>query len=184
VARGGRAIHLRVRTVAAILLLVSLGLQPACGYRVPHRGSVSPEAPKVAIETLENDSSEPGLELMVTDAIRRELLARGGMRLVSHPHEADLVVEGSVMPVETRTQSFSSVVLALEYTLTLSLDLELRRADGKIVTLDPLALRDREIYLVSADVEAGRKNRQEALRRVSVLLASRVIDAVDRELLP
>jgi hypothetical protein len=170
-----------VRVAIAILLWMHLAL--GCGYQVLRRGTASPEARRVAIETLENDSTEPGLELMVTDAIRRELLSRGGVLLVSDPGDADLVVEGRVMPVQTRTQSFSSVVLALEYTLTLTLDLKLRRADGRRLDLDPLSLRDREIYLASADVEAGRKNRQEALRRVAGLLASRVLDAVDRELL-
>ena len=44
------------------------------------------------------------------------------------------------------------------------------------------SMRDRwgetEIYLASSDVEAGRKNREEALRRISQILAGRIVEAI------
>ena len=40
------------------------------------------------------------------------------------------------------------------------------------------ALTGTELYLASADLEAGRKNRREALRRVADVLAARVHDAL------
>ena len=38
-----------------------------------------------------------------------------------------------------------------------------------------------EIYFASADLEATRKNRSEAIHRVAGLVAERVVDAVDLE---
>lgn len=153
-----------------------------CGYRPLRYQDASGERPRVAIETLENDTFDAGVDLIFTGAIRREFLSRGGLRLVTDPKKADLVVKGVIDSIRTRSKSVSSVVLALEYTMTVTLDLRFERRDGIDIDLDRNTFRDSEIYLASADVEAGRKNREEALRRVAGLLATRVRDAVDREL--
>ena len=92
--------------------------------------------------------------------------------------EADLVISGRVLPIWASARSFSSVVQALEYELTLALELHVTKADGSEVAIDPRATRETERYLASADVEALHKNRQEALRQAAALLAGRVYDAL------
>ena len=155
-----------------------------CGYRFVGYAGAREAGRSVAVRTLGNESSEPGVEMMVSDALRRQVLRRGALRLVRDADDADFVVTGSVLPILTTARSFSSVVLALEYTVTLALQLDIAKSDGSRRALDPSSLRESEIYLASADVEIGRKNREEALRRLSVLLASRVHDVLDEELLP
>jgi hypothetical protein len=39
-------------------------------------------------------------------------------------------------------------------------------------------LRARESYLASADIEVQRKNREEALRKIAVVLAARIHDVI------
>ena len=53
--------------------------------------------------------------------------------------------------------------------------------DGREVKGDPHELRESERFLSSGDAEAQRKNRQEALHRVSRLLAARFLDHLDEE---
>ena len=65
------------------------------------------------------------------------------------------------------------MAFALEYQVEMRLALTAQRTDGTRIALDPDALRDWELYLTSADVEAERKNRDEALRRLSTVLAER-----------
>jgi len=149
-----------------------------CGYAFVRYGGGLGEVRSVAVNTPRNDSYEPGVEFVVADALRREFLRRRGVRLVENPHEADLVLSGRVLPIRARGRSFSSVILALEYELTLALDLKATKADGSEVEIDPRALRETERYLASADVEALNKNRQEALRQAAALLAGRVYDAL------
>lgn len=132
----------------------------------------------VAVATPENASYEAGVEFIVADALRREFLQRRAVRLVEDPASADLVLSGRVLPLEVSGQSFSSVVLALEYELTLTLELQALRRDGSEVPLDARSLRETERYLASADAEALRKNREEALRRAAQVLAGRVYDAL------
>lgn len=155
-----------------------------CGYRlagVPSTGGpAGAPVATLAIPVLANDSSEPGVELLVTDAFLAEFLRRGEFRLVDDPERADWVLRGNVLPLVTSGESFSSVILALEYTVTLRLALELDPGggDAEPVRFDPAMLQYSEIYVASADLEALRKNREEALRRSAQALAERVHDAL------
>lgn len=164
---------------------VALLLAPlACGYQWVRYGGVLGEVRRVAVVTLENESFEPGIESLVTDALVREFLRRGAVELVEDPRAADLVLSGSVQPVETHRRSFSSVVFTLEYEVSLRLDLEARLRDGQELEMDPAALSESELYLASADIEATRKNREEALRRLAGVLAARVHESLARRLGP
>ena len=154
------------------------GALSGCGYRLVGAGLGDVGA--IAIRTPENDSREPGLELVVADALRRELLRRDGTRLVEDPSRASLVVSGRVLPVPRNSRSFSSTVLTLEEEVVLRLDLSVARSDGSEIGLE--ALEESERYLASADIEAHRKNRDEALRRVAVVLASRFFDVLGESL--
>ena len=157
----------------------------ACGYTVERAASAAaPDAPRLAIETLANDSAEPGLERMVTEALRREWLRRGRFRLVGDPAGADFVMSGRVRPLLIQTRTLSSVVLALEQTVWLQIDLEVLGPASSARVLPGRLLRESEIYFASADLEATRKNRSEALRRVAGLVAERAADLVDREVVP
>jgi hypothetical protein len=60
----------------------------------------------------------------------------------------------------------------------MTLSLEVDAALGGSVSLDGAALSGTELYLASADVEAARKNRREALQRISDVLAARIHDAL------
>ena len=128
---------------------------------------------------IRNDSPEPWLDRIVTDAIRREMDARGGISLVNQPDNADLVMRGRVLPLQILSRSFSSFAAALEYSVTIELDLEILRSSGDIVHLDPLMLSDSEVYLASADIETTRTHKLEALRRLSDLLAGRIADSIE-----
>jgi hypothetical protein len=159
-------------------VVMALLALPGCGYRLVGGERGLSDIRSVAIETPRNDSFQPGLEYLVADALRRELLRRGAADLSDDPAAADLVVTGSVRPLYIRAASLSSVVFALEYQVTLSLQLVAQRRDGTELPLEERALSESEHYLASADVEAQRKNQQEAVRRLAQVLAARFFDAI------
>ncbi len=156
----------------AITLAPMLGL--GCGYSFVRSGDALGDVRTVSIATPSNETVEPGAEYVVADALRREFLRRGTLRLVEDPSLADLALSSHVRGLYSQASSVDSVVLAIEYQLTLELDLEARRRGGSEVPLDLGALRESERYVVSADVEVTRKNRQEALRQLASVLAGRV----------
>jgi outer membrane lipopolysaccharide assembly protein LptE/RlpB len=158
--------------------MLAIVLATGCGYSLVGAGGSLGDVHTIAIPALRNDSWEPGAEYVVGDALRREFLRRQGVRLVEDTSRADLVLDGRVRTVRSRAATVDSLVLALEYEVTIELDLEARRADGRKVPLDRESLRDSERYLASADQEATRKNRTEALRRVASVLAGRAYTAL------
>lgn len=158
---------------AGLALCIGLLLTPAgCGYRLA-AGDLH-DVGSIAVVTPSNEAGEPGLELVVADVLRRELLRRSGARLAERPESAGVVVRGRILRMETSARAFSSVVLALEYETTLELELRAER-DGKLLVAGTRLL-DSERWLASADVESQRRNRDEAVRRVASVLAARFVD--------
>jgi len=154
-----------------------------CGYQFVRYQSAGVESRQIAVVTLQNDSQEAGVELLVSEALRHEILQRGGLELVSDPDDADLKLSGRVLPVRTRSRSFTGVVLAREYEVTLRLDLRVDSAAPDVRSMEREEFEASEIYLASADAAVLRKNRREALRYLSGLLARRIHDSIDRNVL-
>jgi hypothetical protein len=160
----------------------------ACGYHstlapAPEPGASGAVAgsarSRVTVLALKSDSPEPWLDRIVTDALRREVGGRARLLLTDDPATAELQVRGRIRPLDINSRSFSSFVAALEYSLTLALDLEVVLESGDVVRLDPVMLSESDSYLASPDIEVTRTNRLEALRRISDLLAGRVADAIE-----
>jgi hypothetical protein len=164
--------RLRLMLLAAVLLPFA-----GCGYEVIKYPSDRSSAPGVAIQNFVNDSFEPGFEFMLTDALRKEFARRGALRITSQLDSASYVLGGRVLAIDTGRRSFSSVVLALEYEIRVQMELELIRP-GTPIGLDGRVISESELYLASADVEATRKNRQEALRRIASMMAVRIHDVM------
>jgi lipopolysaccharide assembly LptE-like protein len=161
----------------ALAVLAFVGIA-GCGYTVVG-GSGAPVLGRVAVRTPENGSGHAGVELLVADALRREVLRRSGAQLVEDESSADWVVSGRVLPLKVSPASLSPVVLTLEYQVNLALELSARARDGREVKGESRELRESERFLSSGDAEAQRKNRDEALHRVSRVLAARFLDRLD-----
>ena len=170
------------------LWLIALALIPLagtrCGYKFIDYSESIPGLGSVAVQTFKNDSYEPGVEFVVADALRREFLRRGAVVLVDDAIDADLVVSGVVESIVTRARSFSSISLALEWEVVLQLAVYAERSDGTRTRLDEDATLATERYLASADIEATRKNRNEAIRTMALGLAAHVHDMLYELYLP
>jgi hypothetical protein len=167
-----------VRPASAFLVaVVFLGFLGGCGYRVvsyPERADVV----GVAIQNFDNESFDYGYEMVLADALRKEFARRGAWKLVNDPERAEMVIDGSIRPINTGRRSFSSVVSTLEYEVGVLLRVNVQRPGDVQLGVDSRILRERELYLASADVEVTRRNRDEALRRVANVLAQRVHDVL------
>jgi hypothetical protein len=166
---------LRTALVAALALLAG-----GCfaGYEIVRYKNALGDVRTVAVRGLANESFEPGVEAIVSDALVGEFLRRGALEVVDDEEAADLRINGAVEEVQIQSRTFSSIQFALEYAVTLRLRLDITRRDGTKVAIDDRSLQESELYFASADVETMRKNRVEAMRRVAGILAGRLHDSI------
>lgn len=187
--KGTRVVYLAAmrglsHRLASWLLVAAHLLSLGCGYQLVTYADRLGDARRVAIQPLVNDSFEPGLESLMADAFHREFERRGALRVVTDPASADLVVGGAIDSLETHSRSFSSIQFALEYEMRLRLEMAVTRPDGTPVPIDQGAFVESELYFASADLEVTRTNREEALRRLAGLMASRLHDALYERIQP
>jgi len=166
------------------LALLGAILSLGCGYKLVRRSDAPGDVRRVAIQGLTNETFEPWADSVVSDAIYREFLRRGTLRIVDDPAAADLVITGVVAELVSRRRSFSSIQFALESELRLSLEILVVRPDGTEVPVDNSMLRETELYFASSDVEAGRTYKQEATARLAAVLAGRIHDALTERITP
>jgi hypothetical protein len=154
------------------LLIVS-----GCGYSfVDERAVFGPGVRSIEIRAFENRSAQPGYEQVIADALSEEFARRGALEPVHAGGHGELLLEGRIEEVRVRPRSFSSVALAVEDTVELRVAVEVRRSgDGGLVwKRDDLRLS--ELFLSSPDPNVQVSNREQALRRLSALLAERIHD--------
>jgi len=162
--------------VARVCFLLALG---ACGYRpLDGRGVFGPDVHTIEVEAFENKSREPGLEQQVADALMEEFARRAWLEpvLQGQVSSPDLVMTGLLRTADVRSNSYSAGGLALEERVEVNFDVSVRqRASGDVVYRHP-GFSVTEVFLSSADPQVYASNKEQALRRVSSVIAERVHD--------
>ena len=134
----------------------------------------------VDVITFENNTLEPGIELMLGSALRSEFARPGLVRGVGKATSPDYTLEGQVKSVTTSSRTLTTQIRAIEFTVVVRIEpILVRNADGQKLKLDRLSRSANEVYLASFDLEISRKNREEALRRIAAVLADRIYDDVE-----
>jgi len=119
----------RTRLVILIALLIGAAVAlPGCGYGLAGRTVSLPDHVKViAVPMLTNRTANPGVDQIVTEALRNELQGRGRWRIVPDASGADVdaVVTGSVNSV-VPTPTALNQGQATRVALTVSASIELK----------------------------------------------------------
>ena len=129
-----------------------------CGYSL-----WSPPETGVAVCSLENRTKRAGVDLIFTQALREELLARG-FRLCP-PQEACYLLRGEVRGLERSAISFTRADYAQEYRLRARVDLWVTNPQGELI-LHP-QLEEEGEYLVVSDLATTEENEEQALRELA-----------------
>jgi len=167
-----------------MLAVATLSIAMAgCGYHVVGRSSTLPSAWKtIAVPAFVNRTSHYRIELVFTQAVIREFLARTKYRIVQNEADADAVVHGEVLTIETSPILFDATtgqVTTMLVTVHTKLDL-VSRGDQKVVYKnDDMVFR--EEYQISSDVNSFFEEQNPALERMSRDFASQVVaDVLER----
>ncbi|MFQ5560188.1 MAG: LPS assembly lipoprotein LptE [Nitrospinota bacterium] len=100
----------------------------SCGYTlVGHGRTLSPSIRSIAIPILENGTSEPNIEVTVSNVLVTEFILDGRLK-VSKRAEADLVVEGTVHHYDLLEVSFDVNNKVETYRLELGLNVSVKNS--------------------------------------------------------
>jgi outer membrane lipopolysaccharide assembly protein LptE/RlpB len=123
---------LRLALIPVVLCVQTLA---GCGYHLVGEKLELPENVRsLSVGTINNRSREYGLEKALAFALEREIHERGHLRMVEDPGGGDAVLTGTIRDLRVRPVAFDSNDQALQYEMTLILDLTLtRQNDGRVL---------------------------------------------------
>jgi len=148
-----------------IIIMAALSCGYSAGYQ--KQGKVASKS-TFAVPIFENNTREPGVEYLFTEAFRRELSDDPHVRLVDRK-DAEIVVTGVVAQVYSSPISFlqgGQLVSIGEYVLRATITLSAySRDDGKVVYSGNFSGEDQ--YLSANEPVGTEANRRLALRRMA-----------------
>jgi len=150
------------RSTIWIILFVPIFFS-ACGYRFTGGGSFPAGIRSVCVSTLENRTSETGAENIFTNDLIYEV-TRDNKVVLTTKDRADALLSGIIKSIRIQTisrkEAYSS--LSLERRVTVTIDLKLTNADGRVIWSAKGASAN-EAYDVMPDKMATEQNRRNAI---------------------
>jgi len=171
-----RTTSLSIRGLVLALFLASL---MSCGYGLTGSGDFPFNIEHLAVENLQNRTSETGLENTMTSDLTYELTRSGKVRITSKSM-ADGIMSGAITSVTETTISRRGTITANARRVQLFLSLQLEDMEGNILwTADNLT--DFETYEVSDDGALTEVNQRRALEVLTRRLAERVVNRLTED---
>jgi outer membrane lipopolysaccharide assembly protein LptE/RlpB len=170
-----RATHFAV--LAALLLVASV---TGCGYHVAGRaGNLPAQWTTIAVPAFKNDTTRYRIEQRFTTAVVRQFVQRTKYRIVQDPANADAVLHGEVVSIETDPMLFNAAtgqVTMMLVTVHTKVQLIGSKDEKPIYENNDMVFRDE--YQISSDVQSFFEEQDPALERMSRDFAAQLVSNV------
>ena len=124
-----------------------------------------------------NRTSESGLEGVVTNALRYEIV-RSGLEVCGDGKTADAVLNGEIMAAANETIARKTAATATERRVRITTMFELKDTAGSRVLWTRRPVSADETYYVSSDRNTTDQNRKRALEKAAQRLAEKVLASI------
>jgi outer membrane lipopolysaccharide assembly protein LptE/RlpB len=172
-----RAAQLAV--IAELLLIASAGVA-GCGYHVAGRsGNLPAQWTTIAVPAFKNDTTRYRIEQRFTAAVIRQFVQRTKYRIVQDPANADAVLHGEVVSIETDPMLFNATtgqVTMMLVTVHTKVQLIGSKDEKPVYENNDMVYRDE--YQISSDVQSFFEEQDPALERMSRDFASQLVSNV------
>jgi len=158
------------------LPMICMILIMGCGYQMVGKSThIPPGITSIAIAHFVNQTLEPGVEVPFIQGFLKEFIFGRKIRVVDQS-EADSILEGTIKSFNISSVSYDRSGFALEYQITVVIDLTLRKKTGEIIwTVKDLS--DSRTYRTSSNTlpSEGRKVTaiQQAGRNMAEMIRNR-----------
>lgn len=115
---------------------LSLLVLAGCGYALVGRGNfLDPKIKTIEVPAFVNRTTRVELEQRVTQAVADEMVARGRLKLVSTPADADAILRGSIDSFGIFPIAFNQQGRATQYQISITAKIELldHRNEDKVL---------------------------------------------------
>src|SRR6202050_1775267 len=168
------------RTSFLLIFVVAAVFASGCGYHVAgHAGNLPSDWRAIAIPAFKNDTTRYRIEQRFTEAIIRQFLQRTKCRLVQNTEDADAVLHGEVLTIETNPMIFNAItgqvtmMLVTVHTKVLLVD---NKTQKVVYKNDDIVFR--EEYQISTDAREFFEEQDPALERLARDLAAQIVSNV------
>ncbi len=172
--RRGSRLHAVSMRSTPLWLGVALFVLSACGYGLTP-GRVKPGLESVAVPYFENETTEPELEVSLTDAIIAGIVADRTLRLTEES-QADALILGKITFFKIQEVFFAENRQAQEYEVRVACEVSLvDRATGDVI-VKPTTIRGKGDYFTDEGPEGEDNARKEAADELVRAILALVIE--------
>jgi outer membrane lipopolysaccharide assembly protein LptE/RlpB len=165
-------------SLLAVLVAALSGV--SCGYHVAGRASNLPSEWKtIAVPAFKNDTTRYRIEQRFTESVIKQFLQRTKYKIVQNPPEADAVLHGEVLTIETDPMIFNAttgqvtMMLVVVHTKVLLVD---NKTQKVVYKNDDMVFRDE--YQISTDAREFFEEQDPALERMARDFAAQLVSNV------
>jgi outer membrane lipopolysaccharide assembly protein LptE/RlpB len=165
-------------SLLAVLVAALSGM--SCGYHVAGRASNLPSEWKtIAVPAFKNDTTRYRIEQRFTESVIKQFLQRTKYKIVQNPPEADAVLHGEVLTIETDPMIFNAttgqvtMMLVVVHTKVLLVD---NKTQKVVYKNDDMVFRDE--YQISTDAREFFEEQDPALERMARDFAAQLVSNV------
>ncbi|MBW2604088.1 MAG: hypothetical protein JRE28_07190 [Deltaproteobacteria bacterium] len=144
----------------------------ACGYRFSGSGNLPEGIQTIAIEILENRTTETGLENTITNDLIYEFI-RKGRSVQKNSKESDAILTGVIESERITTISRQAQQSPLARRIGITVNLKLTGSDGGVKWFAS-GVSEFEEYDVATDKQATEFNKRQAIEALSKKLAQKI----------
>ncbi len=162
----------------SLATLATLATMTGCGYRVLNQYPSWPKGiRKIYVETIRNQTSEPGLDKIFTEALIQELWHWDRVRVVNRT-QAQAILYGVINEyVADEPLSFDRDRAIREYQLTIRLDLRMKDAStGTVIWQEGGMTAQGDYRFFMDDLARTRSQENQAQQKAARDLAARLLD--------
>ena len=157
--------------------LVLLLLLTGCGYALVGRSNfLSANVHTIQVPAFVNRTTRVELEQFVTQSVADEMVARGRLRIVTVPDQADVILRGSIDSFGIFPIAFNQQGFATQYQISITANIALvdhRNEDKVLWKNDQYRFTENyEVNIVSADASAQETR---AIREIAVRFAETLV---------
>jgi outer membrane lipopolysaccharide assembly protein LptE/RlpB len=170
----------RAGLAGIFLILCVAAVTAGCGYRVAgHSAKLPSEWKTIAIPAFKNDTTRYRIEQVFTSAVIREFITRTKYRIVQDPKNADAVLHGEVLSIDTNPMLFNATtgeVTTMLVTVHTKIELVDNKTEKSVYENEDMVFRNE--YQISSDVNTFFEEQDPALERMARDLASHIVSNV------